>query len=110
MHSLTLPVTMLPPLCWLRLMSSRVSSLGATWVSPEIRMGSTWQSDEQPSPLLVLPSSHCSSSSTTPLPHTDEAAAGGVAAGGATAGETAAGRTAAGGATAGGAAAGGTSS
>src|SRR5206468_2974237 len=31
--------------------------------------GSHWQVDEQPSPDTVLPSSHCSPASTTPLPH-----------------------------------------
>src|SRR6266568_9213808 len=32
--------------------------------------GSASQVLEQPSPLVVLPSSHCSPASTTPLPHT----------------------------------------
>src|SRR6266571_7205536 len=31
---------------------------------------STWQVAEQPSPLVVLPSSHCSPGSSVPLPHT----------------------------------------
>src|SRR5215213_9424329 len=33
--------------------------------------GSIWQVEEQPSPLTVFPSSHCSPASTTPLPQTD---------------------------------------
>src|SRR5439155_20315168 len=33
--------------------------------------GSNWQVDEQQSPSSVLPSSHCSPGSTTPLPQTE---------------------------------------
>src|SRR5262249_598590 len=105
MHSLTLPFTMLAPLRWLRFMRSWVPSLGTTCVSPEIRMGSLWQSGERPSPAFVLPSSHCSPSSTVPLPHTEEAAAGGAVAGGAVAGGAVAGGAVAGGAASGGPAA-----
>src|SRR5262245_7095959 len=37
----------------------------------QVRPGSTWQADEQPSPLTLLPSSH-SSDTTRPSPHGDE--------------------------------------
>src|SRR5437868_5311191 len=88
MHSLTVPSTRRTPSndIWFW-----VSWLGWTWVSPDTRspcstVGSTVagggggrtsirQVAEQPSPLTVLPSSHCSPTSTERLPHTGSAAA-----------------------------------
>src|ERR1041384_6874230 len=82
MHSFTVPSTRLVP-SWT--ISVWVAELGWTWVSPDTRrpcitlgassgvglgLTSIRQLDEQPSPLTVFPSSHCSPSSTEPLPHT----------------------------------------